>query len=62
MTDSRPRRRRRSVASNLECSFCGRPEQIVRKLIAGPGVYICDECVEICVETIRQNPPLEPDE
>jgi ATP-dependent Clp protease ATP-binding subunit ClpX len=56
------RRRRSSVTRNLECSFCGKPERIGRKLIAGPDVYICDECVELCVEIIRQNPPREPDE
>jgi hypothetical protein len=34
----------------LRCDFCGKPQSEVRKLIAGPHVYICDECVEICVE------------
>ena len=34
------------------CSFCGKPERIVEKLIAGPGVYICDECVALCVEIL----------
>ena len=31
---------------DLRCSFCGKPQDQVRKLIAGPSVYICDECVE----------------
>ena len=35
------------------CSFCGKPPQL-RKLIAGPGVYICDECVALCVEILRK--------
>lgn len=34
------------------CSFCGKPERIVEKLIAGPGIYICDECVGLCVEIL----------
>ncbi len=33
----------------LFCSFCGKSQRQVRKLIAGPGVYICDECIELCV-------------
>ena len=32
----------------LKCSFCGKPQNRVRKLIAGPGVYICDEC-KMCI-------------
>ena len=35
------------------CSFCGKSQQEVPKLIAGPSVYICDECVELCNEIIR---------
>ena len=34
------------------CSFCGKPERIVEKLIAGPGINICDECVALCVEIL----------
>ncbi len=34
------------------CSFCGKPERTVEKLVAGPGIYICDECVTLCVEII----------
>jgi ClpX C4-type zinc finger len=34
----------------LKCSFCGTGQRQVRKLIAGPGVYICDECVHLCCE------------
>jgi hypothetical protein len=36
----------------LKCSFCGKNQDQVRKLIAGPGVYICDECIELCNEII----------
>ena len=35
-------------ANLLKCSFCGKSQQQVRKLIAGGGVYICDECIELC--------------
>ena len=31
----------------LKCSFCGKTQEQVRKLVAGPGVYICDECIEL---------------
>ncbi len=37
----------------LKCSFCGKNQDQVRKLIAGPGVYICDECIELCNEIIE---------
>lgn len=36
----------------LKCSFCGKSQKQVKKLIAGPGVYICDECIELCNEII----------
>ena len=39
---------------HLKCSFCGKPQRQVRKLIAGPGVYICDECVELCNEIVDE--------
>ena len=38
----------------LYCSFCGKSQHEVRKLIAGPSVYICDECVELCNDIIRE--------
>ncbi|HZL05807.1 MAG TPA: ATP-dependent Clp protease ATP-binding subunit ClpX, partial [Coriobacteriia bacterium] len=38
----------------LTCSFCGKPQHQVHKLIAGPGVYICDECVELCNEIVDE--------
>lgn len=48
------------------CSFCMKPSTQVRKLIAGPGVYICDECVDLCVriltegvEGLPKSPPWE---
>jgi hypothetical protein len=38
----------------LYCSFCGKSQHEVRKLIAGPSVYICDECVDLCNDIIRE--------
>ena len=38
----------------LSCSFCGKSQGEVAKLIAGPGVYICDECVSLCNEIVAQ--------
>ena len=38
----------------LKCSFCGKTQDPVRKLVAGPGVYICDECIELCNEIIEE--------
>ena len=39
------------------CSFCGKTQRQVRSLIAGPGVYICDECVEMMAGIIHEEPP-----
>ena len=38
----------------LLCSFCGKSQRQVKKLIAGPGVYICDECIDLCNEIIDE--------
>lgn len=38
----------------LKCSFCGKTQEQVRKLVAGPGVYICDECIELCTEIVQE--------
>jgi len=38
----------------LYCSFCGKSQQDVKKLIAGPSVFVCDECVELCNDIIRE--------
>ena len=37
------------------CSFCGKPQEQVRRLVAGPGVFICDECIELCREIIEED-------
>lgn len=41
-------------AEQLKCSFCGKGQRQVKKLIAGPGVYICDECIDLCNEIIEE--------
>jgi ATP-dependent Clp protease ATP-binding subunit ClpX len=46
--------KRGSDSSNLCCSFCGKSQKEVRKLIAGPTVYICDECIELCNDIIAE--------
>ena len=40
--------------AHLKCSFCGKSQEQVRKLIAGPGVYICDECIDLCTEILDE--------
>jgi ATP-dependent Clp protease ATP-binding subunit ClpX len=47
----------RKSTSPLTCSFCGKHQRKVKKLIAGPGVYICNECIDRCVEIIAQERP-----
>ena len=45
----------------LKCSFCGKSQKQVKKLIAGPGVYICDECIDLCNEIIEEEFSEAPD-
>ncbi len=45
----------------LKCSFCGKTQDQVRKLVAGPGVYICDECIELCTEIVEEELGTEED-
>jgi hypothetical protein len=50
-------------SEQLVCSFCGKSQRQVKKLVAGPGVYICDECVDLCNEVIVPGGGLtQPDE
>ena len=44
----------REQGDNLYCSFCGKNQKEVSKLIAGPAVYICDECIQLCSEIIEE--------
>ena len=43
----------------LYCSFCGKSQHEVKKLIAGPSVFICDECIELCNDIIRDEAPAD---
>lgn len=43
-------------AGTVKCSFCAKPQKDVGKLIAGPGVYICGKCVELCVDILNEGP------
>ena len=54
MSDDRPGRTTGDSNKILYCSFCGKSQHEVRKLIAGPSVFICDECVELCNDIIRE--------
>jgi ATP-dependent Clp protease ATP-binding subunit ClpA len=47
-------RRRKRGKVDLVCSFCGKSQQQVKKLVAGPGVYICDECIDLCNEVLAE--------
>ena len=40
---------------SLNCNFCGKSQKEVKKLIAGPGVYICDECIDLCTDIIQED-------
>ncbi len=51
--------RRDNKSDTLTCSFCGKSQEEVRKLIAGPTVYICDECIELCNDIIAEETKLE---
>jgi hypothetical protein len=52
-----PRAKERVIAS---CSFCLKPNDEVEKLVAGPGVYICDQCVDLCSQIIDRAPTRRP--
>ena len=49
------------IPKNVRCSFCGKAQENVKKIVAGPGVYICDECIELC-NSIIENEIYEEDE
>ena len=52
MADSSDKNKRKQ---SLECSFCSKDQYDVKKLIAGPIVFICDECIEICLDIINED-------
>ncbi|MFW6366037.1 MAG: ATP-dependent Clp protease ATP-binding subunit ClpX [Spirochaetota bacterium] len=47
--------REKEEETKLVCSFCGKDQDMVRKLVAGPGVYICDECIELCNDILEED-------
>lgn len=47
---------------NVYCSFCGKPQKSVRKMVAGPGVYICDECITLCSSILEEEGYLDDEE
>ena len=47
----------RKSTSTLTCSFCGKHQRQVTKLLAGPGVYICNDCIHRCVEIMAKERP-----
>ena len=54
--------RKDDTSDDLLCSFCGKSQNEVKKLIAGPSVYICDECIQLCTEIIAEECSQEKDE
>ncbi len=54
--------KKKEEGTNLACSFCGKSQREVKKLIAGPAVYICDECIELCNDIIREEADQEIEE
>ena len=50
----------KETPENITCSFCGKRQEEVEKVVVGPEVYICDECIELCVDIIMEEfPPAE---
>ena len=49
------RSHRSGKSSSLRCSFCGKSQDRVRKLVAGPGVFICDQCIRLCNEVLESD-------
>jgi hypothetical protein len=56
MADSRALAPGAGRLDTLSCSFCMKDKDAVRKLVAGPGVYICDECIELCNLVVAEEP------
>ena len=56
ISPAEPRRRRRGKAADAACSFCGKPRASDLRLVAGPGVYICAECIALCNEILADDP------
>ena len=48
----------RNNDKDIRCSFCGKHSGEVERMIAGPGVYICNECIELCNDVLNDEPPM----
>ena len=51
--------KRKDTPQNIKCSFCGKSQEAVNRIVAGPGVYICDECVSVCKSIIENDTYME---
>ena len=47
--------KKKDAPQNVRCSFCGKPQEAVSRIVAGPGVYICDECINVCNNIIEND-------
>ena len=47
--------KKKEPTRNIKCSFCGKTQEEVKKIVAGPGVYICNECVDVCKNIVEEN-------
>ena len=54
--------KKKGPSASLECSFCGKSQEVVKKLVAGPEVYICDECIELCNEILTEEAEINADQ
>lgn len=54
MTTKRPKQKELPILEGIYCSFCGRHGQEVKRLVAGKQAFICDECVDLCVEMLAE--------
>ena len=52
----------RKAPTDLRCDFCGSLESQGREMVAGPGIYICDRCVDLCVEVLEKRKRDQPNE
>ena len=43
----------KNITKSVKCSFCGKPQEMVKRIVAGPNAYICDECIAICNNIIE---------
>ena len=46
--------KKKDTPQNIKCSFCGKSQDAVKRIIAGPGVYICNECIDVCKNIVEE--------